>query len=221
MFQCSNPRGKREVCTIPIVGKPFRICMLLFWVGSSLLNLHKFFESFAALDEENADSSDNNLDYLLIMGESLEEILLRRTIVVFVLQHWGLIINKEKFCLEPKKMMESLGFVMNSKLMTIYLPQEKVGRNNQPSGETPENGTCKYKKDDKPHRSIDFNLSSSITQPIILPVSADETDKEFTGDRNLQNSNNSSLRVLKETDIKKSKLGHGETNMNSNPKFEN
>ena len=79
MFQCSNPQGKREVCTIPIVGKPFRICMLLFWVGSSLLNLHKFFESFAAFDEENTDSSDNNLDYLLIMGESLEEILLGRS----------------------------------------------------------------------------------------------------------------------------------------------
>ena len=90
-------------------------------------------------------------------------------------------------------------------------------------GETPENGASNYKRNDKPHRSVDVNLSSSVAQPIALPVSTDETDKELTGDRVLRNSNNSNLKVLKGIDMvgKKSKIGRGETNINSNHRFDN
>ena len=62
---------------------------------------------------------------LLIMGESLEEILLGRNTIIFVLQNLEFVINKEKSCLKPKKVMESLGFIINSNLTSIYQTQEK------------------------------------------------------------------------------------------------
>ena len=48
------------------------------------------------------------LDDLLIMRESLEEILLRKGTVIFALQNFGFKINKEKSYLKPKKVYYKL-----------------------------------------------------------------------------------------------------------------
>ena len=62
------------------------------------------------------------LDHLLMIGESVKEIPLERDTAIFVLQNLEFMINKEKSYLKPKKVMEFLGFIINSELMTIYLP---------------------------------------------------------------------------------------------------
>lgn len=67
------------------------------------------------------------LDDLLIMGISVEEKLLGSDAIIFALQNLGFVINKEKFCLKLKKVIKFLGLIINSELMTIYLPPEKVG----------------------------------------------------------------------------------------------
>ena len=89
--------------------------------------------------------------------------------------------------------------------------------------ETPESRASNHKRDDEPPRSIDFNLSSSITWPIALPVTAEATYKKLTGDGALRNANNSNLRVSRGIDMvgKKSKIEQRETNVNSNPRFNN
>ena len=63
------------------------------------------------------------LDHLLMIGESVKEIPLERDTAIFVLQNLEFMINKEKSYLKPKKVMEFLGFIINSELMTIYLPR--------------------------------------------------------------------------------------------------
>ena len=52
----------------------------------------------------------------------------RRDTVIFVLQNLEFVISKEKSCFKLKKVMEFLRFIINSELMTIYLPPEKVGK---------------------------------------------------------------------------------------------
>ena len=45
--------------------------------------------------------------------------------------------------------------------------------------ETSESRTSNRKRDDVPPSFIDFNLSSSVTWPIALQVTAEATDKEL------------------------------------------
>ena len=95
--------------------------------------------------------------------------------------------------------------------------------NNHTLRETPESRTSNHKRDDEPPRSIDFNLSSSVNCPIALPVTAEATDKELTGDRVLRDTNNSNIRGSRGIDMvgKKFKFKRRETNINSNARFDN
>ena len=63
---------------------------------------------------------------LLIFGNTLEEIVAARVSVIFLLQHLGFVINFKKCVLEPTQEIEFLGMIVNSKTMTLSLPQEKV-----------------------------------------------------------------------------------------------
>ena len=66
------------------------------------------------------------LDDLLIFGNTMEEILVTQDSVIFLLQHLGSVINSKKYVLEPTPKVDFLGMIVNSKTMTLSLPQQKV-----------------------------------------------------------------------------------------------
>ena len=66
------------------------------------------------------------LDDLLIFKNTMEEILVARDPVIFLLQHLGFVIYFKKCVLEPTQEIEFLGMIVNSKTMTLSLPLEKV-----------------------------------------------------------------------------------------------
>ena len=55
----------------------------------------------------------------------MEEILMARDSVIFLLQHLRIIINFKNFILEPIQDIEFLVMVINSKTMALFLTQRK------------------------------------------------------------------------------------------------
>ena len=66
------------------------------------------------------------LNDMLIMATSLEEILMSRDTVIFLLQHLGFLINLQKSKLEPNTKLEFLVVEINSVDVATYLSEEKI-----------------------------------------------------------------------------------------------
>ena len=66
------------------------------------------------------------LNDILIMATSLEEILMSRDTVIFLLQHLGFLINLQKSKLEPNTKLEFLVVEINSVDVATYLSEEKI-----------------------------------------------------------------------------------------------
>uniref|UniRef100_A0A7M6DR42 Reverse transcriptase domain-containing protein n=1 Tax=Clytia hemisphaerica TaxID=252671 RepID=A0A7M6DR42_9CNID len=68
------------------------------------------------------------LDDCLLMASSIEELLMARDTLVFVLQHLGFSINFEKSVMDPTHNIRFLGVEVNSLDMIVSLPQDKVAK---------------------------------------------------------------------------------------------
>ena len=66
------------------------------------------------------------LDNMLVLGSSPQEEKAQVEIIIEILSQLGFVINKEKSQLELTQKIQFLGFWIDSKSMTISLPQEKV-----------------------------------------------------------------------------------------------
>ena len=66
------------------------------------------------------------LDDILIMALSTEESARHTNFVVFLLESLGFIINREKSCLQPQSHLTYLGFEIDTKCMTISVPDLKL-----------------------------------------------------------------------------------------------
>ena len=66
------------------------------------------------------------LDNILIIGKNLEEILMNRNTVTFLLQHLSFVRNLQKSKLEPNTKPEFLRVEINSVNMTMYTPEGKI-----------------------------------------------------------------------------------------------
>ena len=60
------------------------------------------------------------------MFQSIENLLVARNTVIFLLQHLGFEINFKKSVMEPVQKIEYLGLVINWIRMTLSLTEEKV-----------------------------------------------------------------------------------------------
>ena len=60
------------------------------------------------------------------MVQTMEEILMSRDITIFLLQHLGFILNKEKSILNPVQEIEFLGLTVNSVKMALSLPEQRI-----------------------------------------------------------------------------------------------
>ena len=66
------------------------------------------------------------LDDMLIMGQSKEELVDQVGEILQFLQLLGFVINQETSVLSLSHTIQFLGFMVDSALMMIFLPQEKV-----------------------------------------------------------------------------------------------
>ena len=66
------------------------------------------------------------LDGFVILGKTLEETILSRDTVIYLLQNLGFVINLKKSVLHPTQRIEFLGIIIDSVEMTVSLPQENV-----------------------------------------------------------------------------------------------
>ena len=65
------------------------------------------------------------LDDILVMGSSLEEIMMSRDTLIFVLQNLGFVINFQKSVLNPSHQIQFLGVEIDSLSMIVSLPIQK------------------------------------------------------------------------------------------------
>ena len=66
------------------------------------------------------------LDDMLLMASSLEGIKLARDTTLFLFHHLGLVINMKKSVLDPDRIMDFLGIIVNSLSLSFSLPEAKV-----------------------------------------------------------------------------------------------
>ena len=98
----------------------------MFWRGTSSQNLHKIAKNTSVCPEQDKYLDSNVLDNILMMGQTMEEILMSRDTVIFLLQHLGFVLNMERSILNPVQEIEFLGVTINSLKMCLLLPQEKL-----------------------------------------------------------------------------------------------
>ena len=63
---------------------------------------------------------------MLLIVSSLEDLLMARDTLIFVLHHLGFLINIKKSYLEPTLTLEFLGVTVGSGEMTFSLPKNKL-----------------------------------------------------------------------------------------------
>ena len=66
------------------------------------------------------------LDDMLLMSQTLEELLMSRDTIIFLLTHLGFVINLKKSILVPVQQIEFLGLDIDYVEMKLFLPQRKV-----------------------------------------------------------------------------------------------
>lgn len=100
---------------------PFGLCTAPFVFTKLMKPILEYLRSSGLL-------SVNYLDDFLCVGSSYEECLFNVNTTCTILQSLGFIINNKKSVLIPKNVCKFLGFVFNTKDMTISLPDEKKQR---------------------------------------------------------------------------------------------
>ena len=80
------------------------------------------------------------LDDMLLMASSLEDLLMARDTLIFILQHLGFLINIKKSYLEPTSTLEFLGVIVDSGEMLLNFPKEKLLKVQNHCQEMLENG---------------------------------------------------------------------------------
>ena len=66
------------------------------------------------------------LDDMLLISRTIEETLMARDIVIFLLQLLGFVLNLKKSVLTPTQRIDFLGVTVDLSTMTLSLPQKKV-----------------------------------------------------------------------------------------------
>ena len=120
-----NPRKILEVRQIP-VERPIRVLLPLLRAFSSSSRFYKAIKSpYLSLLRKLNIRTIIYLDDILLMASLLEDLLMARDTLIFILQHLGFLINTKKSYIEPTSTLEFLGVIPDSGEMTLNLPKEK------------------------------------------------------------------------------------------------
>ena len=97
----------QDVCQIPMERPSIRVLLLFLRDFSSSYGIYKVIKSLY-LSLERAQCKNNNyLDSMLLIASSLEDLLMARDTLMFILQHLGFLINMKKSYLQPKSISSS------------------------------------------------------------------------------------------------------------------
>ena len=99
----------KAICSLSLVRKLVRVPLPLLW-----LNIRLNIKIIIYLDD------------ILLIGHSLEEIVMSWDTVIFPLQHLGFFINWKKSVLKPVQEIEFLGLKINSDTLELPLNKTKI-----------------------------------------------------------------------------------------------
>ena len=97
-------------------------------------------------------------DDMLLMSQTIEELLISRDTVIFLLTHLGFVINLKKSMLNPVQKIEFLGLEIDSVAMKLSLPQRKVEKIVQMS----QNALNNFEGIDPVDWEVDFNNTGNL-----------------------------------------------------------
>ena len=104
-----------------------RIFLALLRFDFSTQSVHKSHESFNYYTKKIKYAADPLLrQYLANCKVSKMELIIARDTLIFLLQNLGFLINFKKAILQSCQRIEVLEIAMDSRDMTLTLPQEKV-----------------------------------------------------------------------------------------------
>ena len=92
-FSVSLEKKFKAICSLPLVRELIRVPLPLLWFGISTTNIHKIVKIVNDSLTQDKHQNNNLLNDMLLIGHSLEEILMSRDTVIFLLQHLGFAID--------------------------------------------------------------------------------------------------------------------------------
>ena len=107
-------------------GNLYEFLCLCFGLGPALRIFSKLLKVPKALLRRLNIRLKIHLDDILLMGRTLEEILMSRDTSVFLLQHLSFVINLKKLVLKPSQQIEFLGLKIDALTMTLTLTEENI-----------------------------------------------------------------------------------------------
>ena len=116
LFLCSIEQTVKEICAFRTTAFPVRITLSVFWTQSSPKVFTKLMKVPISI----------LLDNFLILGKTLEEAILNRDTVIYLIKNLGYVINLKKSLFHPIQRIEFLGMIIDLAEMTVSLSQEKV-----------------------------------------------------------------------------------------------
>ena len=120
-----DSREGQEVPTLSVGGANIRVSVP-FGLSSTPRVFTKLLKPVMALLRRQGIRTIIFLDDMLIMGQSKEELVDQVGEILQFLQLLGFVINQEKSVLSLSHTIQFLGFIVDSALMMIALPQKKV-----------------------------------------------------------------------------------------------
>ena len=100
------------------------------------------------------------------MASLLEDLLMARDTLIFILQHLGFLINTKKSYLEPTSTLEFLGVIVDSGEMTLNLPKEKLLKVQNHCQEILEKGKVTVRKLSKLIRRLSSTAIAILPAPL-------------------------------------------------------
>ena len=118
----------QKTCAVSLVREALRISLPLFWTTPSTRTSTKLIKIPVLVLRHLNIPIIIYLDDMLLIDHTIEEPLMARDTVIFLLQQLGFALNLKKSELTPTQRIEILGVTIDSLIMTLSLPEKKVSK---------------------------------------------------------------------------------------------
>ena len=116
----------QKICVVSLVKETLRVSLSLFGIGPAPRNFTKLLKIPVSVLRRQNILVIIYLDDMLLIGHTIEETLVARDTVIFLLQQLGFVLKLKKPVLTPILRIEFLGVTVGSLIMTLSLPEKKV-----------------------------------------------------------------------------------------------
>ena len=126
LFVSPSPQGLSKIPSFPLMKQMLRLPRPLFWLKYRTKDPHQTFKTRSSISSQTGCPYDPLSGRLPILGSTHQEAQSRTAMAVSLLESLGFTVNLEKSCLNPTQLITFLGFVSDSTVEALSLPQEKV-----------------------------------------------------------------------------------------------